>query len=216
MMGIPTITGYPMPTDRDLPPETLHWRCQAQRAALLVHDMQGYFLRPFPDDRPPLADLLSNVAALIATARGNDVPVFYTAQPGAMTEQERGLLADVWGPGMGAAAEDRDIVAAVAPRPHEPVVTKWRYSAFERTTLATLLGRRDQLIICGVYAHVGCLMTACGAFARDIQPFLVADAIADFDADYHALALRYAAERCARTPTTRQLVAELSPVAAEA
>ena len=59
-------------------------------------------------------------------------------------------------------------------------------------------------------------MTACGAFARDIQPFLVADAIADFDADYHALALRYAAERCARTPTTRQLVAELSPVAAEA
>jgi isochorismate hydrolase len=215
-MGIPLITGYPMPTDHDLPPATLHWTCRAERAALLVHDMQRYFLRPFPVDRPPLRDLLSNVATLLATAREHQVPVFYTAQPGAMSPNERGLLADVWGPGMGAAAEDRDIVAPLAPQPHETVVTKWRYSAFDRSPLATLLGDRDQLAICGVYAHVGCLMTACSAFARDIQPFLVADAVADFDADYHALALRYAAERCARTLTTRQLVAELTQVPAGA
>jgi trans-2,3-dihydro-3-hydroxyanthranilic acid synthase len=54
------------------------------------------------------------------------------------------------------------------------------------------------LLVCGVYAHVGCLVT----FSHDIQPFLVADAVADFSPQYHQLALSYAAERCAATPET--------------
>ena len=53
---------------------------------------------------------------------------------------------------------------------------------------------RDQLVICGVYAHVGILMTAHEGFSNDIQTFLVADAIADFSADFHRMALEYAAD----------------------
>ncbi len=40
-------------------------------------------------------------------------------------------------------------------------------------------------------------MTAIDAFTNDLQTFLVADAVADFTADYHRMALTYAAERCA-------------------
>jgi isochorismate hydrolase len=68
---------------------------------------------------------------------------------------------------------------------------------------------RDQLLICGVYAHVGCLMTACNAFTHDIEAFLVADAVADFSWSYHELALNYAAQRCPRTPSTATVLAEL-------
>jgi bifunctional isochorismate lyase/aryl carrier protein len=107
--------------------------------------------------------------------------------------------------------DERAIVDELAPAPQDTVLTKWRYSAFSRTRLADLMAerRRDQLIVCGVYAHVGCLMTACDAFSRDIQPFFIVDAMADFDADHHRLAVRYAAERCARTMTTDGLIAEL-------
>jgi isochorismate hydrolase len=65
---------------------------------------------------------------------------------------------------------------------------------------------RDQLIVCGVYAHVGVLMSAVEAFTNDIQPFLVADAVADFSAEYHRLAIRYAAERCAMAVTTKEVL----------
>jgi isochorismate hydrolase len=79
------------------------------------------------------------------------------------------------------------------------VFTKWRYSAFARTDLlAWLRGHEvDQLVICGVYAHVGVLMSAVDAFTDDIQPFVVADAVADFSAEDHRFALEYAARNCA-------------------
>src|SRR5207247_1829382 len=106
----------------------------------------------------------------------------------------------------------RRIVDSLAPTSSDTVLTKWRYSAFHETELADLFARsgRDQLIVCGVYAHVGCLVTACDAFSRDIQPFLVADAVADFTPTDHRLALDYAARRCAAVVTTGQVLTALA------
>lgn len=208
-MGIPSIRSYPMPAD---PPENeVPWAPRPNRAVLLVHDMQRYFLDFFPAGRPPVTTLLDNVARLRATAVRLGVPVVYTAQPGGMSRDERGLLHDFWGPGMDRDPAKRRIVPEVAPGPDDLVLTKWRYSAFSRSGLADHLREtgRDQLIICGVYAHVGCLMTAQDAFAMDIEPFLVADAVADFTEEYHRMALRYAAERCAVALSTQAVVATL-------
>jgi bifunctional isochorismate lyase/aryl carrier protein len=44
-----------------------------------------------------------------------------------------------------------------------------------------------------VHAHLGVLLTAADAFMNDIQPFVVADAVADISAEEHSLALRWAA-----------------------
>lgn len=198
-MSIPAIQPYPMPAPADLPVNTASWTIDPDRAVLLVHDMQHYFLRFFPDSSPLIADLLSSTAELVSRCRRAGVPVAYTAQPGDMTAAQRGLLADFWGPGMSAEPRDRAIVDAVAPAEGETVFVKWRASAFFNTALLDYLRERgrDQLILTGVYAHVGILVTANEAFAHDIQTFVVADSVADFSLDYHRQTLDYVAARCA-------------------
>jgi isochorismate hydrolase len=206
MAGIPPIEPYPLPSVADLPGNTAQWTVDPDRAALLVHDMQRYFLRPFP---PTVRDpLVHNAARLRGLASTQGIPVAYTAQPGGMTEESRGLLRDFWGPGMRVDPVDREVVEPLAPGPDDAVFTKWRYSAFFRSGLHEWLREhgRDQLVVCGVYAHVGVLMTAVEAFSNDIQPFLAADAVADFSAEYHWLAVEYAARRCAVVATTDTLV----------
>jgi bifunctional isochorismate lyase/aryl carrier protein len=212
-MTITSIEPYPMPGQADLPPAQVSWRPDPRRAALLVHDMQRYFVDFLPCDASPTVELLHNTAALRQAAIAAGLPVFYSAQPGGMTREERGLLTDFWGPGMDTDPAQREIIPTMSPSPADVVITKWRYSAFVRSDLLSRLQRagRDQLIICGIYAHIGCLSTANEAMALDVQPFLVADAIADFSADYHRLALAYAAERCAAVVTTSDVLGCLEP-----
>ncbi|MFE2278566.1 isochorismatase family protein [Streptomyces sp. NPDC059454] len=207
--GIPAIDSYPMPTAGELPGNVAAWTVDPRRAVLLVHDMQRYFLRPFPAGlREPL---VRNAARLREACAAAGVPTAYTAQPGSMSPGERGLLADFWGPGMRVDDEDRLVVDALAPADEDWRLTKWRYSAFFRSDLLERMRAqgRDQLVVCGVYAHVGILTTALEAFGNDIQVFLAADAVADFSREAHELALNYAAGRCAVVAPTARLAEEL-------
>jgi isochorismate hydrolase len=210
-MGMPPIAPYPMPTEADLPANVATWRPEPRRTAVLIHDMQRYFVDAFAAGQSPVTDLVANVARIRRAATRHGMPVVYTAQPGAMSRERRGLLLDFWGPGMSAEPRDRDILAEIAPTPADIVVTKLRYSAFHGGDLTSILRRlrADHLVVCGVYAHVGCLMTAVDAFAHDIRPFLIADAIADLTATHHRMALEYAAGRCAVTMTTNRLLNHL-------
>ncbi|WP_030901345.1 isochorismatase family protein [Streptomyces sp. NRRL F-5126] len=198
MSGIPTVHSYRMPTAGDLPSNTAPWVPDPRRAVLLVHDMQRYFVNALPSGEPR-DQLIAHAARLRGRCAASGIPVAYTAQPGGMDERQRGLLRDFWGPGMRTGLEDRQIVDALAPAPGDRTFTKWRYSAFVRSDLLEWIraSGRDQLVLCGVYAHVGVLMTAVEAFSHDIETFLVADAVADFSEEHHRSALRYAAERCA-------------------
>ncbi|GAA3726289.1 isochorismatase family protein [Salinactinospora qingdaonensis] len=211
MTGIPEIVPHPMPTAEGLPGNIATWKADPRRAVLLIHDMQRYFLRPFPVARSPLTELTHNSVRLRDRCAQLGIPVAYTAQPGAMSSAERGLLKDFWGPGMTASTHDRQIIEPLAPAAEDWNLTKWRYSAFFRTGLLERMREagRDQLLVCGVYAHVGILATALDAYTNDIQPFLAADAIADFTPEYHRMAIEYTAQRCAVVATTDELLAQV-------
>jgi isochorismate hydrolase len=206
MTGIPSIAPYPPPTAPSPPGNVVRWTLEPARAVLLVHDMQRYFLRPLPD--PLRSRLVHNAATLRKRCSAADVQVAYTAQPGRMTDEERGLLKDFWGPGMRTEPGDRDVVPELAPEPGDWVLTKWRYSAFFRTDLLARMraSGRDQLVLCGVYAHVGVLATALEAYAHDIKTFLVADALGDFSEAHHRMALDYAAQRCGMVLATEAVL----------
>jgi trans-2,3-dihydro-3-hydroxyanthranilic acid synthase len=210
-VSIPRIAGYPMPVRAQLTPAAAGWRPDPGRAALLIHDMQRYFVGFFPPGEAPTTALIANIARVRRAAMSHGMPVIYSVQPGRMSRAERGLLLDIWGPGMTDDEDSRAVVPELTPAAGDLVVTKHRYSAFHRTGLAAALASmgRDQLIVCGVFAHIGCLFTAGDAFSHDIQPFLLADAVADFSLRDHLMALDYAARRCAVTMTTAELLASL-------
>ncbi|MEU9224286.1 isochorismatase family protein [Streptomyces massasporeus] len=207
MAGLPPIASYPLPTAESLPENLAQWAPRPERAVLLVHDMQRYFLNALPN--PLRTELVHNAAMLRKRCAALGVPVGYTAQPGRMTDEQRGLLKDFWGPGMRTDPADREVTPELAPAEGDWTFTKWRYSAFFRSDLLERMRRsgRDQLVLCGVYAHVGVLTTALEAFTNDIQTFLVADALGDFSESHHRLALDYAAQRCAMVVPSTEVFA---------
>ena len=52
------------------------------------------------------------------------------------------------------------------------------------------------------------MITATDAFMRDIKPFFMGDAVADFSRDEHIMALNYVAGRCGRVLSTQQITGE--------
>ncbi|WP_406288926.1 isochorismatase family protein [Embleya sp. NBC_00896] len=208
-MALPKIAPYPMPDASDLPTNRVEWSVDPGRAVLLVHDLQNYFLSAFEPDASPVTELLANVARIKSECDRLGVPVVYSAQPGGQTAEQRGLQQDFWGPGLPDDPHAAAIAAPVAPGPADIVLTKWKYSAFARTDLRERMRElgRDQLVIVGVYAHIGVMTTACDAWMQDIRTFMVADAVADFTEDNHRMALRWAAANCAVVTDTESLFA---------
>ncbi|QQC60135.1 isochorismatase family protein [Rothia kristinae] len=225
-MPLPTIPAYTLPQDR--PPAAVDWTADPTRSALLVHDMQTYFFDAFqsgedgaegeagegsaqgeaaPVGAAQIDVAVGRIAALLETARKAGIPIVYTAQPPRQDPADRALLTDFWGTGLSTDAQAR-IIDELAPAEGDIVLPKWRYSAFMRSTLREQLLARglDQLVITGVYAHIGCLATALDAFMLDIQAFLVADALADFTREDHVRALDYAAGRCARVQDAAEIL----------
>lgn len=211
-MAIPKIANYSLTDAAALPVNKVKWTINPAKAVLLVHDMQNYFVDFYQRDAEPMASLLRNIQALKTACKTAGIPVVYTAQPGDQRPQDRALLTDFWGTGLRADSALTDIAKELAPEADDVQYTKWRYSAFKRTPLLDTMQTqgRDQLIICGVYAHIGILATSLDAFMFDIKPIVVADAVADFSLQDQQMALNYIAQRCGYIETLTTTLAQLS------
>lgn len=203
-MAIPRISSYNLNTACIAIENRVDWHIDASRAVLLVHDMQNYFVDFYDRTQAPINTVINNCQQLISISEKSDITVVYTAQPPNQKPEDRALLTDFWGPGL---REDKhptntpkptEIISELTPNEDALVFTKWRYSAFQRTPLEQWMrdNNKDQLIICGVYAHIGILSTCLEGFMRDIQCFVVEDACADFSQKEHLMARQYIAGRC--------------------
>ncbi len=180
------------------------------RAALLVLDLQRYFLAPdAPAFLPAAPAVVPAVLDLVGAFRAAGRPVVFTRHADPEGEPGR-AMEDWWGRRLhrddpwGALSPDIAVLG-------EPVLVKATYSAFQGTGLADLLRARDAdtVVLCGVQTHLCVETTARHAFALGFRPVVVADATAAPDLDLHLGALRGLAHGLARVVLSADIVATL-------
>lgn len=161
------------------------WELKPSQAALLVHDYQNYFLSFL--SAPLRQELLNATNRLIKVARNYKMPIIFTGQAGYGERAERGIIRDLWGKGMAASGAQIDFDPQINRSSSDYSLIKQRYSAFASTNLDSILRatRCNQLVLCGLYGSVGIIATAYDCVNRDIESFLVPDAIADFTSEDH-------------------------------
>jgi len=180
----------------------------SERSALLVIDMQRYFLESDSHAFIPAApEIVGNVTSILEAYRGRDLPVIFTrhantrgASAGSMERWWRDVLYE----------DDllSQIAPALAPGPGEHVLRKSRYSAFVGTDLEGRLRSLgiERILITGVMTHLCCETTARDAFMRDFDVFIVIDGTASKSEDLHTSSLRTLADGFAIPVTTEEVL----------
>ncbi len=193
----------------------------ANATALLVIDMQNSFCveaggcgkAGFPVAR--LRGAIAPCAELIALARRAKVPVIYSRYVFAAGYADGGLMLEELWPHLKAAGallagtRDIDIIDELTPRGGDIVIDKNRPSAFFRSGLDQTLERLQvrNVVVCGVTTNCCVETTVRDAAQRDYRTFVVQEAVAEFDDERHAVALKSMAQLFARVITIPDVAA---------
>lgn len=191
------------------------------RTALLLVDMQVDFAEPDGAmgksgmDLSMVGAAIRNAAMLADAARGAGVPCLF-ARLITRQSDETDLLRE-WKKRRGTdgeaplCQEGTRGAAFVGPQPRadEAVFSKNRYDAFSGTGLdAHLRGiKRDTLVIAGLTTECCVDSTVRDAFERDYHVFIAADAVAAYEKDLHAGALKALELNCAISAFSAEIAA---------
>ena len=162
---------------------------QPRKAALLVLDMQDYFLQESSHAFVPSAPaIVPEISKLIGAFSDAGYPVIATRHTN--TIENAGMMAKWW----------RDLINPYIAYSHyiKPVksqktinINKTQYDAFLNTPLEKQLHQRkiDQVVICGVMTHLCCETTARSAFMHGFEVFFTMDGTATYNEELHRATL---------------------------
>lgn len=187
--------------------------------ALLVLDMQNEFL--LPSGQLPVwggPAIIPNVARILQIFRQRQLPLVFTRHVCLEPFRHREQIA-VMASIPDAATFLREGSMGVNTHPQvsplqgEPIITKYRYSAFYDTPLDTLLkvNRIREVIITGVATNICCETTAHDAFFRGYDVFFALDGTGGTDETAHLASLRNIVRSYGKVGTIEQLVRNLPP-----
>ena len=162
------------------------------KCALLVIDMQNFFLEPkSPTFTCGGLAILQNVKSLIHVFREKDRPVIFTKHVHHPDHLDSGIMGWWWKGMCIEGSPESEIHPAIAPLPNEKVVLKHRYSAFYNTDLDTVLRclKIEDLVIAGIMTNMCCESTARDAYYRDYRVFFPADANGSINEEMHLASL---------------------------
>lgn len=157
---------------------------EPERCALLILDMQEYFLRPeshaFIPSAPALIPGLKRIQRRFLEAGR---PVIHTRH---LNSPGRAGLMETWWKDMIRAGNPLSAVTPELSDPRVKVIVKSQYDAFFRTRLQAYLGDRNvkQLAVGGVLTHLCVETTIRSAFVRGFSCFLLLDGTATTDSAF--------------------------------
>ena len=187
-----------------------------EHAALLVLDMQRYFLDPASRAFIPSApSIVPGLLELVTVFMERDLPVIFTKHLN--TPGKAGSM-DLWWEDL---IREEDPMSELIPeiaRLEPAVLEKQQYDAFYGTDLDDWLRGNDvkQVIIGGVMTHLCCETTARTAFVHGFEVFFLIDGTATHNLEFHRSSLLTLSHGFAHTVRIRQMidgvVAALDPV----
>ena len=150
-------------------------------SALLVLDMQDYFLDPashaFIPGAPSIVPIIRDLAAAFLA---DNQKVLFTRHIN--TEADAGMMAEWWRKLLSAEQPTAEITEGLKDLAGE-VIEKTQYDAFLYTDLEEVLRASGikSLVLTGVMTHLCVETTARAAFTRGFEVFVPADAVATYD-----------------------------------
>jgi len=162
------------------------------KAALLVIDMQRYFLDPAsPTFTCGGLAILPNLKRLITAFRAASRPVIFTRHVHHPDRLDAGIMGWWWEGMCLEGSPESEVHDTIAPLSHEKQILKHRYSAFYNTDLETVLRclKIEDLVISGIMTNMCCESTARDAYYRDYRVFFLADATGSINEEMHLATL---------------------------
>lgn len=163
-----------------------------ERAALLVIDMQVFFLDPAsPSFTCGGVAILPNLKKAIQIFRQAGRPVIFTRHVHHPDRLDAGIM-EWWWEGMCLeGSPESEIHPDLSPQGGEKVIFKHRYSAFYNTDLETILRclKIEDIVVAGVMTNMCCESTARDAYYRDYRVFFLADGTGSVTEEMHLASL---------------------------
>lgn len=184
-----------------------------ERSALLILDMQKYFLDPDSHAWVPSAGAI--LPGLIALRRAYSVcnlPVFLTQHVN--TDQDAGMMGAWWREIITPDHPRSEIIQELLRFPGLQIIRKTRYDAFFQTPLEAMLraAHVKQVVIGGVLTHLCCETTARSAFMRGFEVLFCADGTATYQEAFHLATLLNLAHGFASLVSIEDILMQLEGV----
>ena len=186
------------------------YQFKSGKAALIVLDMQEFFLNPQSHAFIPSAvAILPGVQRIIKVFNDTRRPVIFTRHLN--TEHDAGMMKVWWHDLISSSSQLSAIIPKLNYRASQ-VINKSQYDAFYNTSLADILrGEKvSQLVITGVMTHLCCESAARSAFVRGFRVFFPVDGTATYNKAFHEATLRNLSHGFAYIVTINEILEEMS------
>jgi bifunctional isochorismate lyase/aryl carrier protein len=162
---------------------------QPAHSALLVLDMQSYFLDPASHAYIPSAGaILDGILQLIDAFDAHQMPIFYSQH---INNADNAGMMSIWWKDLITTDHPLHNISPEFDLSVGTLIQKNQYDAFFQTPLDGMLRAKGvtQVVICGVMTHLCCETTARSAYMHGFEVFFPVDGTATYSLSYHRSSL---------------------------